>query len=71
VVADLGLGIAIEGLLGPDLKAGRIGIAHPARRPTRRHFTLQYDVRFDGDPSLVAFADWLCRALDADRHYSG
>ena len=71
VVADLGLGIAIEGLLGPDLKAGRIGIAHPARRPTRRHFTLQYDVRFDGDPSLVAFADWLCRALDAERHYSG
>ncbi len=43
----------------------------PGRRPTRRHFTLQYDVRFDGDPSLVAFADWLCRALDADRHYSG
>lgn len=70
VVADLGLGIAIEGLLGPDLKAGRIAIAHAARRPTRRHFTLQYDVRFADDPSLMAFADWLCGALESGRYYS-
>jgi LysR family transcriptional regulator, glycine cleavage system transcriptional activator len=69
VAADLGLGIAIEGLLGPDLQIGRVAIAHPIRRPTRRHFTLQYDVRFAADPSLAVFADWLSRTLDVDRTY--
>jgi LysR family glycine cleavage system transcriptional activator len=69
VAADLGLGIAIEGLLGPDLAKRRVAIAHAARRPTRRHFTLQYEARFAEDPSLVAFTDWLTRELDADRHY--
>jgi LysR family glycine cleavage system transcriptional activator len=63
VAADLGLAIAIEGLLGPDLESGRVAIAHPARRPTRRLFTLQYETRFADDPSLAAFADWLSEAL--------
>ena len=63
--ADLGLAIAIEGLLGPDLASGQIAIAHPARRPTRRLFTLQYETRLAEDPSLAAFADWLCHALRA------
>lgn len=70
VAADLGLGIAIEGLLGPDLASGRVAIAHPVRRPTRRHFTLQYETRFAEDPSLSAFADWLCTALEADARYA-
>ncbi|MFO1082502.1 MAG: LysR substrate-binding domain-containing protein [Reyranellaceae bacterium] len=61
--ADLGLAIAIEGLLGPDLAAHRLAIAHPARRPTRRHFTLQYERRFADDPTLASFADWLCARL--------
>lgn len=61
--ADLGLAIAIEGLLGPDLAAGRLAIAHAARRPTRRSFTLQYEARLADDPSLLLFADWLCRRL--------
>jgi LysR family glycine cleavage system transcriptional activator len=69
VAADLGLGIAIEGLLGPDLKSRRVAIAHPSRRPTRRHFTLQYDARFGDDPSLAAFAAWLERELDVERSY--
>lgn len=64
--ADLGLAIAIEGLLGPDLASGRLAIAHPARRPTRRHFTLQYESRLADDPSLATFADWLCERLGAD-----
>ncbi|MGE0423670.1 MAG: LysR substrate-binding domain-containing protein [Reyranellaceae bacterium] len=63
VAADLGLGIAIEELLGPDLAGGRVALAHPARRPTRRYFTLQYETRVADDPSVVAFADWLCRHL--------
>ncbi|TCH98338.1 LysR family transcriptional regulator [Roseococcus sp. SYP-B2431] len=61
--ADLGLAIAIEGLLGPDLAAGRLAIAHPARRPTHRNFVLQYDARLAEDPSLAIFADWLCEQL--------
>ena len=63
--ADLGLAIAIECLLGPDLTSGRLAIAHPARRPTRRHFTLQYEPRFADDPSLTIFADWMCGRLSA------
>lgn len=66
VAADLGLAIAIEGLLGPDLASGRVAIAHPVRRPTRRLFTLQYETRFAADPSMAAFADWLCGALGAE-----
>lgn len=66
VAADLGVAIAIEGLLGPDLANGRVALAHRARRPTRRHFTLQYENRVADDPSLVAFADWLCSTLDAE-----
>ena len=67
--ADLGAAIAIEELLQPDLASGSLVIAHPARRPTTRHFTLQYEARLAADPSLTAFADWLCarfaRADDA------
>jgi LysR family glycine cleavage system transcriptional activator len=63
--ADLGAAIAIEGLLQPDLASGRLAIAHPARRPTTRHFTLQYETRLARDPSLSAFADWLCRQFEA------
>ena len=62
--ADLGAAIAIEGLLQPDLASGRLAIAHPARRPTTRHFTLQYETRLGADPSLSAFADWLCRQFE-------
>ena len=61
--SDLGLAIAIECLLGPDLTSGRLAIAHPTRRPTRRHFTLQYEPRFADDPSLITFADWMCERL--------
>jgi LysR family glycine cleavage system transcriptional activator len=61
--SDLGLAIAIECLLGPDITSGRLAIAHPTRRPTRRHFTLQYEPRFADDPSLITFADWMCERL--------
>ncbi len=63
--ADLGAAIAIECLLGPDLASGRLAIAHPARRPTRRSFVLQYETRLAADPALSAFADWLCEHLAA------
>jgi LysR family glycine cleavage system transcriptional activator len=55
----LGAAIAIEALIGADLAAGKVAIAHPARRPTRRHFVLQAETRHARDPDVVAFADWL------------
>ncbi|NJO33072.1 MAG: LysR family transcriptional regulator [Rhodospirillales bacterium] len=55
----LGAAIAIESLIAGDLAAGRVVIAHPARRPTRRHFMLQAEARHARDPDLRAFADWL------------
>jgi LysR family transcriptional regulator, glycine cleavage system transcriptional activator len=63
--ADLGAAIAIECLLAPDLADGRLAIAHTARRPTRRFFTLQYETRLAADPALTAVADWLCDRLAA------
>ncbi|MDE2514613.1 MAG: LysR family transcriptional regulator [Rhodospirillales bacterium] len=57
--AGLGCAIAIEALLGPDLARGAVAIAHPARRPTRRYFVLQYESRHAGDPALAGFAAWL------------
>lgn len=55
----LGAAIAIESLIASDLATGRIVMAHQARRPTRRHFTLQAEARHARDPDLTAFADWL------------
>lgn len=55
----LGAVIAIEALLAPDLARGTIAVAHDMRRPTRRHFTLQYEARHGGNPDLLALAGWL------------
>lgn len=55
----LGAAIAIEALVESDIAAGKVAIAHPARRPTRRHFILQAEARHARDPDLIAFADWL------------
>ncbi len=55
----LGAAIAIEALIASDVDAGRVAVAHPARRPTRRHFVLQAEARHARDPDLLAFADWL------------
>ncbi|MBX9592396.1 MAG: LysR family transcriptional regulator [Hyphomonadaceae bacterium] len=55
----LGAAIAIEALIAGDLAAGKVMLAHPARRPTRRHFILQAEARHARDPHLLACADWL------------
>ncbi|UPY36516.1 LysR family transcriptional regulator [Sediminicoccus sp. KRV36] len=55
----LGAVIAIEALLAPDLARGAVVPAHAVRRPTRRHFTLQYETRHAGNPDLRMLADWL------------
>lgn len=57
--AGLGFAIAIEALLAPDLAGGRLAVAYPAVRPTRRHFVLQHEARLTGDPALATFASWL------------
>ena len=55
----MGAVIAIEALLPPDLARGAVVPAHAQRRPTRRHFTLQYEARHAGNPDLRALAEWL------------
>lgn len=62
--AGLGVVIAIEGLLAPDLVRGNLVRAHPVVRPTRRHFVLEYEQRMADDPAVAAFAGWLCNSLD-------
>lgn len=58
-VAGLGVAMAIDGLLAPDLESGRLVRAHPRIRPTRRHFVLQYESRWSQDPTMQAFESWL------------
>src|SRR6185437_11295426 len=60
--AGLGVTIAIDGLLAPDLASGLIVRASPIIRPTRRSFVLQFEQRLAEDPSVAAFADWLRHA---------
>jgi LysR family glycine cleavage system transcriptional activator len=57
--AGLGVTIAIEGLLAPDLSSGALTNAHPTVRPTRRSFVLEYEQRMADDPAVAAFAAWL------------
>ena len=57
--AGLGVTIAIEGLLAPDLATGAVVKAHSIVRPTRRCFVLEYEQRMAEDPAVLAFATWL------------
>lgn len=57
--AGLGVTIAIDGLLAPDLASGLIVRASSIVRPTRRSFVLQFEQRLAEDPSVAAFTDWL------------
>lgn len=61
----LGVAMAIEALLPPDLAQGRIVVAHETVRPTRRHFVLQYEARLADDPALTSFASFLLRTSSA------
>jgi len=61
----LGAVIAIEAMLPPDLERGLVVPAHTLRRPTRRHFALQYETRQAGNPGLQALAAWLRAELGA------
>jgi LysR family glycine cleavage system transcriptional activator len=63
----LGAAIAIEALIGSDVAEGRIVIAHPARRPTRRYFVLQAEARHARDPDLLALASWLEANLSSNQ----
>ena len=63
----LGAAIAIEALIANDLASGKVAVAHPVRRPTRRSFVLQADARNARDADLRAFADWLDTSLARTR----
>ena len=57
--AGLGVVIAIESLLAPDLAHLNLVRAHPIVRPTRRHFVLEYEQRMADDTAVAALANWL------------
>ncbi|WP_246738695.1 LysR substrate-binding domain-containing protein [Bradyrhizobium sp. CCBAU 051011] len=57
--AGMGVAIAIDGLLAPDLARGNLVRAHPTIRPTRRQFVLEYEQRMADDPAVTAFVAWL------------
>jgi len=59
----LGAAIAIEALIATDIASGKVAVAHPVRRPTRRYFVLQAEARHARDPDLLAFTDWLETSL--------
>ena len=63
----LGAAIAIEALIANDIAAGKVAVAHPVRRPTRRYFVLQAEARNARDADLLAFADWLETSLARTR----
>jgi LysR family transcriptional regulator, glycine cleavage system transcriptional activator len=50
----MGVAIAIDGLLAPDLAHGNLVRAHPIIRPTRRQFVLEYEQRMANDPAVTA-----------------
>lgn len=62
-IAGLGVAMAIEALLPPDLTRRRVVIAHKTVRPTRRHFVLQHEARLADDPALAAFSGFLRKKL--------
>lgn len=61
--AGLGVAIAIEALLPPDLSPRRLVVAHETVRPTCRYFVLQHEARLADDPALAAFSDFLVARL--------
>lgn len=63
--AGMGVAIAIEALLGPDLARGGLVRAHETIRPTRRHFVLQYEARLAEEPTLAVFREWLLGRLNS------
>lgn len=65
--AGMGVAIAIDGLLGPDIEAGGLVRAHEAIRPTHRHFVLQHEARLAEEPTLAAFTAWLLGSLSGGR----
>jgi hypothetical protein len=63
-------GVRPQELIGADLASGKVALAHPARRPTRRHFVLLAEARHARDRDLRALADWLETYLTAARRGS-
>ncbi|WBV41615.1 LysR substrate-binding domain-containing protein [Pseudoroseomonas cervicalis] len=55
----LGVALAIQALVGPDLAAGRVVAPHCYLRQTSRHFTLLHDAERATEPALSRLRDWL------------
>lgn len=55
----LGVALAIRGLIGPDLAAGRVVVPVPGLRRSTRSFVLMVEGARLGEPALRLFRDWL------------
>ncbi len=55
----LGVALAIRGLIGPDLAAGRVVVPVPGIRRSTRSFVLMMEAARLGEPALRRFRDWL------------
>lgn len=55
----LGVALAIRGLIGPDLAAGRVVVPAPGLRRSTRSFVLMVETGRLGEPALRRFRDWL------------
>ncbi|WP_421996145.1 LysR substrate-binding domain-containing protein [Roseococcus sp.] len=60
----IGVAMAIRGLVGPDLAAGRIVAPLPGIRRSSRSFTLMLEASRLGEPALRLFRDWLMEEAD-------
>jgi len=55
----LGVALAIRGLIGPDLAAGRVVVPVAGTRRSSRSFVLMMETGRLGEPALQRFRDWL------------
>lgn len=65
----LGVAMAIRGLVGPDLAAGRVVVPVPGVRRSSRSFVLMVEAGRLGEPALRDFRDWLLE--EAARGWGG
>ena len=68
----LGVALAIRGLVGPDLAAGRVVVPVAGFRRSSRHFVLMMETGRLGEPALKHFREWLLEEAasgwDAEAH---
>ncbi|MBR0664626.1 LysR family transcriptional regulator [Roseomonas hellenica] len=62
----LGVALAIQGLIGADLAAGRVVVPVPGVRRSSRSFVLMVEAARRQEPALCRFCDWLVEEAARD-----